>query len=96
LTANLPRSARRRKDPLVSARDTRSGPAPREGFRTGTAHLTGGLVLFDPHIWAIVRVLGRVEQASSARAQTEMGMRFISPERALRAAGDWLVRHSAV
>ena len=54
------------------------------------------MALFNPQIKGILPVLGRAERVSSARAQAEMGMRFISPEGAVRASGDWLVQHKAI
>ena len=71
-------------------------PDRRVPTRTAPTVLIRLLALFDPQIKAIVPILGRVERATSARAQSEMGMRFISPEGAVRAAGDWLVQNKAV
>jgi dihydroflavonol-4-reductase len=71
-------------------------PARRIPTRTAPNLLIRALALFDPQIKAIVPALGRVERVTATRAEAEMGMRFISPEGAVRAAGDWLVQNRAV
>ena len=71
-------------------------PDRRIPTRTAPDFLIRALALFDRQIKAILPRLGRVERVSSARAEAELGMRFISPEGAVRAAGDWLVQNKAL
>lgn len=51
--------------------------------------------LFDPSLRSILPAVGRLHDLSSARAEREMGMRFIEPADALRASADWLAAQKA-
>ena len=54
------------------------------------------LAVFDPQIRAILPELGQSHAVSNARARTDLNMRFISSEGALRASADWLIAHNAL
>ena len=54
------------------------------------------LALFDPQIRAILPSLGQSHPMSNARARAVLGMRFTSPEGALRASAEWLVTQQQV
>lgn len=54
------------------------------------------MALFDPSVRDILHELGWRVRLSAARAETDLGMRFISSEGAIRAAGDWLIRMGEV
>lgn len=54
------------------------------------------LAVFDPQIRAILPELGQSHAVSNARARTDLEMRFISPEGALRASADWLITQKAL
>ena len=54
------------------------------------------LALFDSEIRAVLPEVGKMEQVSNARAIAEMGMQFIAPEDALRAAAKALVDQKLV
>lgn len=73
-----------------------SFPSRRIPTRVAPKPLLRLLALFDPQIRTILPSIGQIDQISNARARTEMGMNFISPEGALRAAADWLVQTGEV
>lgn len=54
------------------------------------------LAFFDPSLRSILPSVGKIHDVSNARAQREMGMRFIEPSDALRASAEWLAAHQAV
>lgn len=54
------------------------------------------LALFDSEIRAVLPEVGKMEQVSNVRAIAEMGMQFIAPEDALRAAAKALVDQKMV
>lgn len=54
------------------------------------------LALFDPEVRSILPRLGLIDRMSNARATTEMAMRFIPPEDALRATAASLIERRLV
>jgi dihydroflavonol-4-reductase len=54
------------------------------------------LALFDSEIRAVLPEVGKMERVSNARAIAEMGLKFIAPEDALRAAAKALVDQKLV
>lgn len=86
-TLSLPEVAR----VLKSAHPDRripTGTAPNLAIRV--------MALFDPSVREVVNELGWRVRLSAARAETDLGMRFISAEGAIRATGDWLIRAGEV
>ncbi len=71
-------------------------PTRRIATRQAPRLLLRALGLFDPAIRLILPGLGRMENVSNARAVADMGMDFITPQSALRAAAEWLVAHKQV
>lgn len=66
-------------------------PKRRIATRTAPKFLMRAMGLFDPAVRSIVPRLGHLERVSADRARREMGMSFIPPEEALRAAAAALV-----
>lgn len=64
--------------------------------RQAPGFVVKALALFDPNIRAALPALGKDLRVSAQRAERELGMHFISPEGAVRAAGEWLVAHGVV
>jgi dihydroflavonol-4-reductase len=54
------------------------------------------LALFDPSIRTILPSLGQVHHVANARARQELDIRFTSPEGALRASAEFLIRSGAI
>lgn len=71
-------------------------PARRIPTRVAPKALLRLLALFDPQIRTILPSIGHIDRISNARATGEMGMKFISPEGALRASAEWLVKAGEV
>lgn len=71
---------------------------PARRIPTGTAPLwlLRVLALFDGQIRAVLPAVGKSHPINNARAREVMGMKFISPEGALRATGTWLVDNGEV
>lgn len=82
--------------PAMTAELKRLYPKRRIATRVAPRALLRLLALFDPQIKAALPGLGHVHPLSNARARAVLGMRFISPEGALRASAEWLVRNGQV
>jgi dihydroflavonol-4-reductase len=74
----------------------RAYPNRRIATRVAPTVLLRLLAMFDPQIRAILPDLGQYHAVSNNRARTDLGMRFISSEGALRASADWLITHNAL
>jgi dihydroflavonol-4-reductase len=71
-------------------------PQRRIPTRIAPKALLRALALFDPAIRTILPSLGQVHHISNARARQVLDLRFISPEGALRASADYLIKARAV
>ena len=74
----------------------RAYPNRRIATRTAPKYILRFLSKFDPQIRAILPELGKIHVVSNRRARTDLEMRFISSEGALRACADWLLNHGAL
>jgi dihydroflavonol-4-reductase len=82
--------------PAMTAELKRLYPKRRIATRVAPRAILRLLALFDPQIKAILPALGRFHPISNARAREVLGMRFISPEGALRASAEWLMTNKRV
>ena len=82
--------------PAMTAELKRAHPNRRIATRVAPKVALRLLALFDPQIKAILPAVGRAHPISNARAREVLGMRFISPEAALRASADWLLTNREV
>lgn len=79
--------------PAMAAELKRAYPTRRIATRVAPRPVLRFLALFDPQIRAILPNIGQSHPMSNARAREVLGMRFISPEGALRASADWLIQN---
>lgn len=82
--------------PAMAAELKRLYPKRRIATRVAPRFALKLLALFDPQIKAILPSLGHSHPMSNARARSVLGMRFISPEGALRASADWLMKNETL
>lgn len=82
--------------PAMAAELKRAHPQRRIATRVAPMLVLRLLALFDPQIKAILPAVGKAHPMSNARAREVLGMRFISPEGALRASADWLLTEGEV
>jgi dihydroflavonol-4-reductase len=71
-------------------------PTRRIATRTAPRFLLRILSMFDPAIRSILPSLGIIHDVSGARAVADMGITFTTPQDALRASADWLVKNNGV
>lgn len=82
--------------PAMAAELKRAYPSRRIATRVAPMFVLRLLALFDPQIKAILPAVGKAHPISNARARDVLGMRFISPEGALRASAEWLLAKGEV
>lgn len=74
----------------------KSYPNRRIATRTAPTFILRFMARYDPQIRAILPELGQSHPVSNHRTRTDLDMRFISSEGALRASADWLIAHKAL
>ncbi len=79
--------------PAMGATLKAAYPTRRIPTRTAPAFLLRIIALFDPALRAILPSLGIIHDVSGARATADMGLTFNTPQDALRASADWLVKN---
>lgn len=71
-------------------------PDRRVPTRTAPTIVVRLLSLFDREMRAAVPLLGKMPRASGARAEAEMGMRFIPVDQSLRDTAAWMLKNGVV
>lgn len=74
----------------------RAYPKRRIATRNAPMFILRFMAKFDPQLRAFLREIGQSHTVSNYRTRTDLDMRFISSEGALRASADWLIAHKAL